>query len=78
MNLAKMEKSFDNALKEIREVSSESVEKIANQAELATESVQTAVRNANKSVQRNPWYFIGGAAMAAALVGFLAGRKSKF
>ena len=31
----------------------------------------------DRSVHNNPWYYIGGAAVLAGLIGFIAGRNNK-
>ncbi len=67
--------SFNGALNEMREASSESVAKIAEQA---TETAKQAVTEVDRSAHRSPWYFIGGAAALAGALGFYAGRKLKF
>ena len=34
-------------------------------------------KNIDKSVHENPWYYIGGAAVLAGLIGFIVGRSNK-
>ena len=43
---------------------------------LTTKS-KAAVRQVDDEVHKNPWLFVGIAAVIAALFGFLLGRKSK-
>lgn len=50
---------------------------ITEALESTGEQVQKAVLRFDKNVHRNPWAFIGGAAAATVVLGFLLGRFSK-
>lgn len=74
MDTAKALNTFNTALKEIRDTSSESVTEIANQA---ADTAKQASIEVDRAARRHPWYFVGAAAVLAGVAGFVAGRKSK-
>ncbi len=69
-SLSELKPEIKHVMKEIRDVSSESVLN-------AKKKIVTTASQMNTSVHKSPWYFIGGSMLFASVLGFFLGRKSK-
>ncbi|MGZ3658797.1 MAG: hypothetical protein ACXVCK_01825 [Bdellovibrionota bacterium] len=74
MDTAKALTSFNGALKEIGDASTETANQIAGDI---VETAKRAGGEIDKTARRNPWVFVGAAAALAGVFGFFAGRKFK-
>ena len=59
----------------LEEASDESVGRIRRMGEAVSTRVRTTVASVDESVHKNPWPYIGGAALGALIVGFSLGRR---
>ena len=50
-------------------------ERVANAAKIGQEKVKDAALAVDESVHEKPWHYIGGAAVAALLLGYIIGRR---
>lgn len=62
------------AIRELRDASATTIDQAK---EKVLESAQAAARKVDTSAHENPWRYVGGTALLAALTGFILGRKSK-
>jgi ElaB/YqjD/DUF883 family membrane-anchored ribosome-binding protein len=74
METAKTSNSFQHALKEIQGASQDSFSVAKSEAVKAANRAMTEM---DQVVHRSPWYFIGGTVTAAALAGYLLGRRGR-
>lgn len=52
-------------------------ESISDIKKKVVDKTNDLAQDVDKSVSQHPWYYMGGAAVTSALIGFLLGRKSK-
>ncbi len=45
-------------------------------SEVSVEKTKAAAATVDESVHKNPWYYIGGAAIGGLLLGYILGKKS--
>jgi ElaB/YqjD/DUF883 family membrane-anchored ribosome-binding protein len=52
-------------------------DKLRDAKDFSVDYTVEKARTVDKSVHENPWYYIGGAALVAGLIGFIVGRSNK-
>ena len=52
-------------------------DKLKDAKDFSVDYTVEKAKTVDKSVHDNPWYYIGGAAIVAGLIGFIAGRSNK-
>lgn len=58
------------------EFKEKAAERLSELKERALERGKVVAKTVDSSAHENPWYFIGGAAVVAGVLGFMMGRKS--
>ena len=52
-------------------------DKLRDAKDFSVDYTVEKAKTVDRSVHENPWYYIGGAALVAGLIGFIAGRSNK-
>ena len=52
-------------------------DKLKDTKDFSVDYTVEKAKTVDRSVHDNPWYYIGSAALVAALIGFIAGRSNK-
>ena len=71
--LAEVKPEVKGALREMREVSKES---IGEAKEKLLKTTKETAGKVDETAHRHPWYFVAGSAVAAGVMGFLLGKKT--
>jgi ElaB/YqjD/DUF883 family membrane-anchored ribosome-binding protein len=78
---AELQAAMESKYTDLSSVVSEFTDKMKNRAvekfESGKEKVVDVATDINKSVHKNPWAYIGGAAAASLIFGFLLGRSRR-
>lgn len=67
---------FPQSRSRIRELRDNSIETLVKMRERVGDLAKETSTKVNTSAHQNPWYFVGGAALIASLLGFYFGKKS--
>ncbi|HOK05121.1 MAG TPA: hypothetical protein PLN24_07710 [Victivallales bacterium] len=60
----------------VAEIKKKAIEAAKKAGEITVEKSKEAAAIVDESVRKNPWYYIGGIAVSALLLGYILGRKS--
>ena len=68
-------KNLSHALNEVKDAASDSILKARDRVYSTSKD---AAQKIDQSAHRNPWAYVGGAALVSALAGFFLGRRTKY
>lgn len=71
--LAEIKPEVKGAFREMREASKESVVQAKDKV---VETTKEAAGKVDETAHKHPWYFVGGSAALAGILGFFLGKKS--
>lgn len=68
---------FPETRSRLREIRDNSVESLLNARDRISDAAKKTASQVNQSAHDSPWYYIGGAALVATLLGFYFGKKTR-